>query len=137
VDSVLAALHPDGDDAASIEGAVDRAVEVVLAGYRALPARQRLFSSIRGNATLEPLLRESDARMVDVLAANIAELRPDLPPLRARAIAQTTVATFTALQEGVIASDDTAYVAALVAEWRRIVKRYLVTLVDDKESTSF
>jgi len=135
VDSVLAALHPDGADAASIESAVDRAVEVVLAGYRALPARQHLFSSIRGNATLEPLLRQSDARMVDALAANITQLRPDLPPLRARAIAQTTVATFTALQEGVIASEDGAYVAALVAEWRRIVKGYLVALAE--ESTSF
>jgi AcrR family transcriptional regulator len=130
VDRLLAALRPEGTDAASIERAVDRAVDVVLAGYRAVPARQRLFSSIRGNATLEPLLRDSDARMVEVLADNIAVLRPDFTALRARAIAQTTVATFTALQEGVVGCDDEAYVAALVGEWRVIVKRYLVALTE-------
>jgi hypothetical protein len=38
------------------------------------------------------------------------------------------VATFTALQEGVIVSGDSAYGDALVAEWRLLVKRYLVLL---------
>jgi hypothetical protein len=128
VDALLSAVQPAGTDKASIERAVDRAIDIVLAGYRALPARQRLFSSIRGNATLEPLLRESDARMVDVIAENIARIRPDLTALHARAIAHTTVATFTALQDEVIASQNAAYVTALVAEWRRIVKLYLVGL---------
>jgi AcrR family transcriptional regulator len=128
VDALLAAIQPSGTDAASIERAVDRAIDIILAGYRAVPARQRLFSSIRGNATLEPILRDSDARMVDIIAATIATVRPDLPPLRARAIAQTTVATFTALQDGAIATTDPNYLAALVAEWRRIVKGYLMVL---------
>jgi hypothetical protein len=66
--------------------------------------------------------------MVEAVAATISRFRPDLPPLRARAMARTTVATFTALQDGVIGSQDDAYAAALVVEWRRIVKGYLVGL---------
>jgi AcrR family transcriptional regulator len=130
VDTLLTALQPAGASAESIAAAVDRAVDIVLAGYRALPARQRLFSSIRGNAVLEPILRESDDRMIGVLSDNIARLRPDLPPLRSRAIAQTTVATFTALQESAVECQDVAYFDALVSEWRSIVKRYLVQLAE-------
>ena len=130
VDAVLAALRPDTPDAAGIERAVDKAIDVVLAGYRDTPSRQRLFSSIRGNATLEPVLRDSDERMVHALAANISSLRPDFPPLRARAIAHTVVTTFTALQDAPIGGGDAAYVAALVREWRSIIKKYLVILIE-------
>ncbi|MEJ0049327.1 MAG: TetR/AcrR family transcriptional regulator [Rhodospirillales bacterium] len=128
VDTLLTALLPATIDAAGIDVAVDRSIEAVLGGYRAVPARQRLFSSIRGNATLEPVLRESDDRMVRVLARNIATARPDLPPLRARAIAQTTVATFTAMQDYVLPCEDAEYLEVLVGEWRRIVKGYLLVL---------
>jgi AcrR family transcriptional regulator len=128
VDALLSALQPAGLDAASIEQAVDRAIDIVLAGYNEVPARQRLFSSIRGNATLEPILRDSDNRMVDVLAHNIEAIRPDLPQLQARAIAQTTVATFTALQDNVVGCLDEPYAKTLIAEWRRIVKGYLALL---------
>jgi AcrR family transcriptional regulator len=128
VDALLAALNPAGTDAPSIERAVDRAIDIVLAGYNEMPARQQLFSSIRGNATLEPILRESDNRMIDVLATNIETIRPDLPKLRARAIAQTTVATFTALQDNIVSCQDEAYAKTLIAEWRLIVKGYLAVL---------
>jgi AcrR family transcriptional regulator len=130
VDTRLTALLPATIDEAGLDQAVDRAIEAVLAGSRAVPARQRLFSSIRGNATLEPVLRESDDRMVEVLSRNIATARPDLPPLRARAIAQTTVATFTAMQDYVLPCEDPDYFAALVQEWRRIVKLYLAALAE-------
>jgi AcrR family transcriptional regulator len=128
VDALLAALQPAGLDAGSIEQAVDRAIDIILAGYNEVPARQRLFSSIRGNATLEPVLRDSDNRMVDVLAANIETIRPDLPKLQARAMAQTTVATFTALQDNIVGCQDEPYAQALIAEWRCIVKAYLTRL---------
>jgi hypothetical protein len=128
VDALLSALQPAGLDAASIEQAVDRAIDIVLAGYNEVPARQRLFTRIRGNATLEPILRDSDNRMVDVLAHNIKAIRPDLPQLQARAIAQTTVATFTALQDNVVGCQNEPYAKTLIAEWRRIVKGYLALL---------
>ncbi len=128
VDALLTALQPAGLDAGSIEQAVDRAIDIILAGYNEVPARQRLFSSIRGNATLEPVLRDSDNRMVDVLAANIETIRPDLPKLQARAMAQTTVATFTALQDNIVGCQDEPYAQALIAEWRCIVKAYLTRL---------
>jgi AcrR family transcriptional regulator len=128
VDARLTALLPAKIDEAGIDLAVDRSIEAVLAGYRAVPARQRLFSSIRGNAALLPVLRESDDRMMDVLARTIAAARPDLPEVRARAIAQTTVATFTAMQDYVLPCEDAEYFAALVEEWRRIVKGYLASL---------
>jgi AcrR family transcriptional regulator len=131
VDARLTALLPASPDPAGIEQAVDRSIDAVLAGYRALPARHRLFSSIRGNATLEPVLRESDDRMINNVAHNLAAARPDLPPLRIRAIAQTTVATFTAMQDCALAAEDPAYVTILVEEWRRIVTRYLLALGEE------
>ena len=128
VDARLIDLLPAKIDAASIEHAVDSSIDTVLAGYRAVPARQRLFSLIRGNATLEPLLRASDAHMANVMAHSIATARPDLPATRARAIAQTVVATFTAMQDCTLPCEDPDYFAALVEEWRRIVKGYLSAL---------
>ena len=125
VDTLLTGLLPAELTPASIETAVDQAVEAVLEGYRAMPARQRLFSAIRGNATLEPVLRASDNRMVAALAHNIGAARPDLPHVRARAVAQTVVATFTAMQDYVLPCEDPDYFAALVQEWRAIVKAYL------------
>jgi AcrR family transcriptional regulator len=120
VDARLTALLPASPDPAGIEQAVDRSIDAVL-----------LFSSIRGNATLEPVLRESDDRMINNVAHNLAAARPDLPPLRIRAIAQTTVATFTAMQDCALAAEDPAYVTILVEEWRRIVTRYLLALGEE------
>jgi AcrR family transcriptional regulator len=130
VDALLTAMLPATLDAAGLDLAVDRAIDTVLAGYRALPARQRLFSSIRGNAVLMPVLRESDDRMMDAVARTIGAARPDLPEVRARAIAQTTVATFTAMQDYVLPCEDPEYFAALVGEWRRIVKLYLASMAE-------
>jgi AcrR family transcriptional regulator len=130
VDAQLTALLPAEMSPASLDAAVDSAIETVLAGYRAVPARQKLFSSMRGNATLEPVLRASDDRMAAALAAQIGGLRPDLPSVRVRAIAVTVVATFTAMQDYVLPCEDPLYLAALVGEWGRIVKGYLRGLME-------
>jgi AcrR family transcriptional regulator len=125
VDGQIAALLPAEITPASLEHAVARAIETVLAGYRAVPARARLFTGMRGNAALDPVLRESDDRMVAVLAARITAARPDLPGPRVRAVARTVVATFTAMQDCVMPCEDQDAFAALVAEWRVIVTGYL------------
>ncbi len=130
VDAILIALLPAEMGPGSLEAAVDSAIETVLAGYRAVPARQKLFSSIRGNATLEPVLRASDDRMATALSAQIGGLRPDLPAVRVRAIAVTVVATFTAMQDYVLPCEEPEYFAALVEEWGRIVKLYLAGLLE-------
>jgi AcrR family transcriptional regulator len=130
VDASLETLLPIRSDRAAIEAAIDRAIDTIIAGYRASPARQRLFSAVRGNTALEPVARESDQRMTEALTQAVATLRPDLPPARARAVAETLVRTFTALQEGVVTCADPALFVALVAEWRALVKRYVLPLVE-------
>ena len=130
VDASLESLLPTRADPAAIGATIDRAIDTIIAGYRALPARQRLFSAVRGNASLEPVARESDQRMTEALTQAFSALRPDLKPPRARAVAETLVRTFTALQEGVVACNDPALFVALVAEWRAIVKAYLLPLAE-------
>jgi len=129
VDGRIASMLPAEITQAGIAAAVDRTIDVVLAGYRAVPARLRLFSSIRGNDTLVHVLRESDARMAGLLAERLAQARPDLPVPRIRAVAQTVVATFTAMQDQVLPCEDKVMFDALVAEWRRIVTGYLTGLL--------
>jgi len=129
VDGRLAAMLPAEISPGNLAAAVDGAIETVLAGYRAVPARQRLFSSVRGNAALEPVLRESDDRMEAVLASTIGAARPDLPAPQVRAVARTVVAIFTAMQDCVLPCEEPAYFEALVVEWRRAVLGYLAVLV--------
>jgi AcrR family transcriptional regulator len=129
VDDRLTGILPTQFDRASIGEAIDRSIETIVAGYRALPARQRLFSAVRGNPTLEPVVRASDARMTEALTAAIQLLNPTETALRAQAMAQTVVQTFTALQDGVVACNDPALCDALVAEWRALIKGYLLPMV--------
>jgi AcrR family transcriptional regulator len=129
VDDRLTGLMPPRPDRIGIEAAIDHAIDTVIAGYRASPARQRLFSAVRGNEVLEPVARASDQRMTETLAAAILLIREDTPKLRARAIAQTVVQTFTAAQEGVVSCTDPLLFAALVDEWRGLIKAYLVPIM--------
>jgi AcrR family transcriptional regulator len=131
VDDRLTGLMPARADRNGVEAAIDHSIDTVIAGYRASPARQRLFSAVRGNETLEPVARASDARMTDTLVAAMLHMHPDRPPLRARAIAQTVVQSFTAAQDGVVACTDPLLLEALVAEWRALLKAYLLPLVDE------
>ncbi len=130
VDSRLETLFPVRADRAAHGRAIDDAIDTVIEGYRTMPARQRLFSAVRGNEVLEPIMLASDARMTASLAANMMRIHPNLLPIRAQAIAQTVVQTFTALQEGVVACTDPALFAALVEEWRTLIKGYLLPLAD-------
>jgi len=130
VDATLETLLPGRIDSDTVEVAIDRAVDTIIAGYRALPARQRLFSAVRGNAALEPVARQSDLRMTEALTQALLAARPDVAPIRARAVAETLVRTFTALQEGVVTCADPALFVALVAEWRVLAKGYLLTLAE-------
>ena len=130
VDTQLETLMPPRAEPARVAHAIDRAIDTIIAGYRASPARQRLFSAVHGNEALEPVARASDARMVEVLTQTLMQNHPGLPPLRARAKAQTAVQTFTALQEGAIACEEPAMFDALVDEWRIMVKAYLLPLTN-------
>ncbi len=125
VDSRLEGLLPATPDPAGIEATIDQAIDTIIAGYRAVPARQLLFAAARGAAALEPVVRASDARMTGSVAAALGRVRPDWPAVRTRAVAQTVVRTFTALQDGVLGCADPALFEALVAEWRFLVKAYL------------
>ncbi len=130
VDDRITGLMPARADRTGIEAAIDHAIDTIIAGYRASPARQRLFSAVRGNEILEPVARASDERMTETLVAAILLLHPDRPPLRARAVAQTIVQTFTAAQDGVVACTDPLLFEALVAEWRGLIKAYLLPMID-------
>jgi AcrR family transcriptional regulator len=125
VDSRLEGLLPAAPDPGGVAATIDRAIDTILASYRARPARQRLFAAARGAAALYPVVRASDARMTTSVAAALHSVRPDWPAVRTRAVAQTVVQTFTALQDGVLACADPALFEALVAEWRFLVKAYL------------
>lgn len=126
VDAAIAAVLPAELTAESLVHAVNRTIEVVLAGYGSQPARLRLFSSLRGNDVLDHVLRESDDRMAGLLTATLTSARPELPRARAEAVARTVVASFTAMQDQVLPCQDAALRAALIEEWRRLVTGYLL-----------
>jgi AcrR family transcriptional regulator len=124
-DTVLEGLLAPRADRPSIERAIDSCIDAIIDRYQKVPARQRLISAVRGNPVFEPIMRASAGRMAAALAANLERLNPDLPKLRARAMALTVVQTFVVLQDGIVTCPDAELTAELVAEWRNVVKSYL------------
>ena len=108
--------------------AIDAVIDAIIEDTHLAPAHRRIFQAARSNETLEPLLRVADERMMESLTRSLEAIRPDLPPLRVSAIARTVVRTFIALQDGVMSCTDDAASAALVLEWRRVIKAYLAPL---------
>ncbi|HTZ69632.1 MAG TPA: TetR/AcrR family transcriptional regulator [Acetobacteraceae bacterium] len=138
VDGRMERLLAAATDAEGVARAIDLAIDTVIEGYRAMPARQRLFSAVRGNEALDPVARASDARMTTALMSSMLAVRPEIRRVRARAVAQTVVQTFTALQEGVLTCTDPELIIALVAEWRALIKSYLLPLTSGlTEAASF
>lgn len=130
VDDRVEALLPDQPTVAAIEAAVDAQVDEVLAAYRDVAARRHIFRALRRDDLLVGVMEASDARSVAAVASRIGALRPDLPPLTARAIAETVVRAFAAVQENAVLCDDPALLPALVGEWRRLIKAYLRPLAE-------
>ena len=104
---------------------MDQAIAAVLAGYREVPGRRRLFSAIRNNELLDDVQVESDGRMIAVTARILARLRPDLPAPHIASIAATAVRAFTILQYHAIGCEEDAHLPLLVAEWRQLMLAYL------------
>src|SRR5271156_2291534 len=53
VDSRLETLMPNRADREARARGIDQAIDTIIEAYRAEPARQRLFSAVRGNEVLE------------------------------------------------------------------------------------
>ena len=125
VDNQLEELLPGIASSNDTAATIDALINVVLAGYRAVPERRMLFAGMRGDPRMETVLRASDARMVATVRANITRLRPEIPPPLAAAVAETAVRAFTALQDNAVLCEDPAHFDLLVQEWRRMMTAYL------------
>lgn len=125
VDARLETVLAEASEGADLAHVLGRAIDVVLAGYRDVAGRRRLFSALRTDEMLTEVQRQSDLRMVDSVAAVLALLRPDLAAPRRGAIAATLVHAFTALQHQAVTCEDDAAVGLLVEEWRRLVMGYM------------
>lgn len=130
VDDRVEALLPDVPTLSAIEAAVDAQVDEVLAGYRDVAARRHIFRALRRDDLLASVMEASDARSVAAVATRVAALRPDIGPVRARAVGETVVRAFAALQDNVILCEDPALLPELVTEWRRLIKAYLRPLAE-------